>query len=71
MTIKFDNLYKEATGDSSLNASADDPIAAFIRNLKSQLNMRNDSQNGGATSSLDLAAAKKSSDDASRKKFRK
>ena len=34
MTLKFDNLYKETMGS---NADANDPIFAFINNLKTEL----------------------------------
>lgn len=41
MTFKFDELYKETIG---YNIDQNDPILAFINNLKTQLNARNSVQ---------------------------
>ena len=48
MTLKFDSLHREAVGDSNFNSN--DPIAAFIGNLKNQLNMKTGSGSSSASS---------------------
>lgn len=51
MTVKFDTLYKEAIGNNNFNSN--DPIALFISNLKSQLNIKS----GDSSSSSNVEAS--------------